>query len=405
KLGHSYSKEIHEILGRYTYELKELKSEELDGFFEKREFTGINVTIPYKETVIPYLDEINISASKIGAVNTIVNRNGKLTGYNTDYYGFKALIKHAGMDVSGCKVLILGSGGTSKTAFHVLNDLGAGKIVKVSRSERDGFITYEQAAEKEQDADFIVNTTPVGMFGKSDDTPIDLEPFKALKGVLDVIYNPINTKLVLKAKNMGIKASGGLFMLVEQAMRAAEFFLSESIPSDKTDEIYRKIRLLKGNISLVGMPGSGKSTLGKILAKELSMDFVDTDAEIVKAENREISDIFASDGEAYFRKIESETVALCSGRKNVIISTGGGAVLDPQNISNLKKNGVVIFLDRDPAEIRPTDDRPLGDTGDKILNLYKTRLPIYKEAADITVRVTGTPESLAEEIGRKLDAY
>ena len=405
KLGHSYSKEIHEMLGKYSYELKEIKGEELDRFFEERDFKGINVTIPYKETVIPYLDEVHESALKIGAVNTIVNRNGRLTGYNTDYFGCKALILHEKMDVSGAKVLILGTGGTSKTAYHVLKDLGAKEIIKVSRTANPPVISYEEAVSKHCDADIIVNTTPVGMFGRADAEPIDLEPFKSLKGVLDVIYNPINTKLILKAKEKGIKAAGGLYMLTEQAMRAAELFLSENIPAEKTDEIYRRIRLLKGNISLVGMPGSGKSTVGKILAGKLSMDLVDTDKLIVDKEKREIRDIFAGEGEAYFRRVESETVALCSERKNVIISTGGGAVLDRTNVRNLKKNGIVVFLDRDLSDIVPTDDRPLGNTEDKIKKLYEERLPIYREASDITVKVLGTPESLAEEIGRKLDAY
>ena len=262
KLTHSFSKEIHAKLADYDYELIELTEEEIAPFFEKRAFAAINVTIPYKQTVIPYLDSISPVAQRIGAVNTIVNKDGKLYGYNTDYYGMKALVERVGIDLNGRKVLILGTGGTSKTAQVLAADLGAGEVLTVSRKKTEAYITYEEAVCDHSDAQVIINTTPSGMYPNCEDKPIDIANFPKLEGVIDAVYNPLRTNLVLDAQERGIKAEGGLYMLVMQAVVAVEHFLDTAIPKETADRVFASIYASKENIVLTGMPGSGKSTVG-----------------------------------------------------------------------------------------------------------------------------------------------
>jgi shikimate dehydrogenase len=274
-----------------------------------KNFRAINVTIPYKRDVIPFLDFVSDTAKSINAVNTIVNKNGKLYGYNTDFYGMTELINREGIEIADKKVLILGSGGTSSTACAVVKALNAKSVYTVSRSGGDGRITYEQAYKEHSDADVIINTTPVGMYPNPDDMPIDLGKFKMLSGVVDAVYNPLRTKLVLEAKKRGIKATGGLYMLVAQAARAVELFLDSEIDPKKTEEVYRKIKAQKQNIVLIGMPSSGKSTIGEKLAKRIEFDFVDTDEIIVNRAKMPITEIFKSVGEQGFRKLESEIIA------------------------------------------------------------------------------------------------
>ena len=402
RLGHSFSKEIHEMLGRYKYELKEIPRDEVDAFLRKKDFRGINVTIPYKETVIPYLDSIDPAAEAIGAVNCIVNKEGKLYGYNTDFYGMKTLIERQGIDVKGKKVLILGTGGTSRTAKAVAESLGALKVYRVSRHPDEDEISYEEACMIHDDAALIINTTPVGMYPKNDAQPIELASFSGLEAVVDAIYNPLRTKLVLEAKSLGIKATGGLYMLVMQAVRAAEFFTGENVDISVGDKIYKKILSSKKNIVLTGMPGAGKSTVGRIIAKALDIPFYDTDALVVEREGREISEIFETDGEAYFREVEAKVVKEISQRIPAVISTGGGAILRDDSIESLMSNGEVFFLNREPETITPTDDRPLADSKDKVMALYQTRLPIYRRHCDREIIVENTPEEVAEAILKKL---
>ena len=397
RLGHSFSKVIHEDFGFYGYELKEIPRDGLDDFMVRREFKGINVTIPYKEEVIKHLDFIDEKAKAIGAVNTVVNKDGKLSGYNTDYFGLKSLLDENGFDLNGKKVLILGTGGTSKTAYAVCKDSGAAFLSKVSRSAKDGAITYEEAYEKHSDAEYIINTTPSGMYPNLDAKPIDLKRFKNLSGVADVIYNPGRTRLVIEAEEIGVKACSGLKMLVYQAVAACEFFIGKKVPAEKVEAIYNKLYDANNNIVLTGMPGSGKSTIGKILAKELKKTFVDTDALIVEKEKREIPDIFATDGEKYFRTVESEVIRECATLKNSIISTGGGAILNPENVKNLMANGTIFFLDRKPEDLVPTDDRPLANEKAKIMKLYEERLPIYNSTCDKKINAeVGIDETVKE---------
>ncbi|MCR4790137.1 MAG: hypothetical protein K5839_03550 [Treponemataceae bacterium] len=382
-LGHSFSKDIHNLIGDYQYELREIEPEKLDDFMKEKDFKAINVTIPYKQSVIPYLDKIDSAAEMIGAVNTIVNKDGILYGYNTDFYGMKSLIEKIGLEVKDKNVLILGTGGTSKTAKALVQSLGAKTVFKVSRhaDDEEGLISYDQALKKDQ-TNIIINTTPCGMFPKADCQPIELDSFSKLEGVIDAIYNPNCSNLILSAREKGLKAEGGLYMLVMQAVKAAEFFFDRKIDRLKADQIFNIILGRKENIVLVGMPACGKTSVGNQISKLLGKEIIDTDAQIVKKEGRAISEIFASEGEAYFRQLESQVIAEISQRTGIIISTGGGAVLNPLNVHNLKQNGKIYFIDRPLEQLMPTADRPTANDPEKIKNLFKVRHPIYEACAD-----------------------
>ena len=399
KLLHSFSKEIHAKLAPYDYELMELSENEIPSFFEQKDFRAINVTIPYKETVIPYLDSISEIAKRIGAVNTIVNKNGKLHGYNTDYYGMKALIEKIGIDLQGKKVLILGTGGTSKTAQAVAKDLGASEIFVVSRNKKEHCITYEEATNH-PDTEVILNTTPSGMYPHCDEKPIDISFFPCLQGVVDAVYNPLCTNLVLEAKRKGIKAEGGLYMLVMQAVVAVEKFLDTKIPKETADRVYHSILLSKENIVLTGMPGCGKSTVGKLLNID-GFQLIDTDLEIEKRCGCTIKELIAQKGEPYFRDLESEVIRVVSSNSSRIISTGGGAVLREENVDCLKRNGKLFFLNASVERLKASEDRPLSDTAEKLKNLYSKRLEIYQATADVVVPDRETPEEEAEYIVAK----
>ena len=402
KLGHSFSKEVHSLIADYEYELKELTETELDGFMKKAEFKAINVTIPYKEKVILYLDYIDEAAKFIGSVNTIVNNDGKLYGYNTDFYGMKAMILKSGIEFSGKKVLVLGSGGTSKTAFCVAKDLGAEQVFTVSRTEKENCITYEQVYKEHNDAQIIINTTPVGMFPNTDSTPLDLSLFNNLDGVIDSIYNPLKTALSIEAEKRGVKAVCGLYMLVAQAVLASEKFTGRNFDTTVIDRVYNEILKEKQNIVLIGMPASGKTTLGEFLAKKFARQFVDTDILITEKTGRTPSDIITKDGEAAFRIIESEVIKEISNSNSLIIATGGGAVLRNENVLNLKKNGAVIFIDREPDMLIATNDRPLSSNKEEIMKRYNERYELYCKAADFILFGEMSTEEKALMIERKL---
>lgn len=398
KLPHSFSKEIHEQLGYYQYSLKELRKEELRNFILQKKFKAINVTIPYKQDVIPLLDEISPDAQAIGAVNTIVNRDGVLYGYNTDFGGMKALIERAGVVMKYKKVLILGTGGTSLTARAVCERLGAKEILRVSRRECDDAITYEQAYAEHSDADVILNATPCGMYPRIFACPIEIDRFPRLSGVIDVIYNPLNTGLVLAAKEHGISAEGGLYMLVAQAILAAEHFLGKELDVVQlTNNIYDKIYFDKRNIVLSGMPASGKSTVGRIVAENLGRELIDIDSLIVEREG-EIAKIFAEKGEAHFRNLESEVIREVSALSGKVISLGGGAILRPENVRALRQNGEIFFIDRSPEYLIPTDDRPLADEKVKIYHLYEQRIDTYMNTADYIIDGDCEPDDVADSV-------
>ena len=398
-LGHSFSKEIHNRIADYDYILKEIEPDRLKDFITSREYRGLNVTIPYKQDVIAWLDEVDEAALDIGAVNTIVNRDGRLYGYNTDYLGMRELILSNGMDLQAATVLILGSGGTSKTAYKVAESLGAKQIIKVSRHPKNGEITYEEAYRDYSYADAIINTTPCGMYPDTEGCPIDVSRFTNLRAVVDAIYNPLNTRLVLSARQRGIKASGGLYMLVAQAVKASELFFDTTYAPAVMKSIFGSMEGQKKNIVLIGMPGSGKSTVGKALKDRLNREFIDSDAEIVKRAGIEIPRIFSEYGEVYFRKLESEVISDLSKRTGIVIATGGGAILNDKNVEELKKNGELIWLNRPIDSIIPTEDRPLSNDRDKLIKLYTVREPIYRAAADREIDACDSIEGIVERIG------
>ncbi|MCH5170988.1 MAG: AAA family ATPase [Oscillospiraceae bacterium] len=401
KLPHSFSKIIHEKIGDYSYELVELTEDELPDFMEKRDFKAINVTIPYKEAVIPYLYELSDTAKEIGAVNTVVNRDGKLYGYNTDFYGMTALIKKNNIEFSGKKVAVLGTGGTSKTAAAVAKSLGAQTVIKVSRKTAEGTVTYDELYENHSDTSIIINTTPVGMFPEIFASPINVEKFSSLSGVIDAVYNPLETKLVADAKNKGIPAESGLYMLVGQAIRAYEIFMDKTADGNLLDNIFECVKSEKQNIVLIGMPGSGKTTIGQAVAKKLGRYLIDTDIEIKKEIKTEISDFFGEYGEEKFRDIETDVIKKIAKLSGVVIATGGGAILRQENIEALKMNGVLYFLDRPLEQIVPTSDRPTASSIDALKKRYNERYGIYSSCADKRIVVTGIVEDAVTQIERE----
>lgn len=405
KLSHSFSKEIHNALTDYDYQLLELKREELKTFFTERSFKAINVTIPYKLDVIPYLDWISDEARAINAVNTIVNRNGRLYGYNTDFYGLKGLIERKVKSFKGKTVAILGSGGTSNTAFAVANSLEAEKVIKVSRKKQEGYITYDELYESYSNCEIIINTTPCGMYPKAGVAAVDVNNFPNIEAVFDAVYNPLKSKLILDAEKKGIIADGGLYMLVSQAAYAVEKFIDTTVSLEKIEEVFNKIYKDKMNVVLIGMPASGKSSVGKELEKLLSKSFVDSD--IVLSENAEktISEIFSEYGEAYFRELEKDTIKNISSENSHIIATGGGAILNYENIENLKSNGRIYFLDRPLSMLLTTDDRPLSSNRADLEKRYNERYELYRKYADVIIDGSGCVKEVAKRIEADFNGY
>lgn len=396
-LKHSFSTEIHNALAPYPFELKEISPEEIDAFMVARPFKATTVTIPYKQTVIPHLHYISDIAKDIGAVNTVVNRDGKLYGYNTDFGGMVALIERAGIDLNGKKVLILGTGGTCRTAKAVAKHLGAATILTVGRDEGD--LTYAQAATH-KDTDILINTTPCGMFGNAKGMAIDPALFPNLTGVVDVVYNPLRTPLVLAAQKRGIPAVAGLYMLVMQAVLASEHFLDTTYDPAITEKVYRKIKKEKENIVLTGMPGCGKTTIGKLLAEKLNRPFFDIDQQITKVTGQTPATIIATQGEAAFRDIEATVICDISTKNGTVIATGGGAVLREENIDNLRSNGKIFFLNRSLALLTPTADRPLSADREALQKRFEERYPIYLATADAVISDDGQPSDVAAMVER-----
>ena len=383
KLGHSYSPLIHSMLGSYEYSLFEIEPYELEVFLNQRDLTGCNVTIPYKKDVIAYLDELTPVAQKLGAVNTIVrNSSGKLIGHNTDYFGFLSLLQKSNIPVSGKKALVLGSGGASNTVVHVLKEQGA-DVVVISRS---GPNNYENI-HIHRDASVIINTTPVGMYPNAGIAPISLDVFDQLSGVIDVIYNPSKTKLLLDAQERNIPCVNGLWMLVAQAKEAAEWFSGNKIPDNQIYYIYRMLNAQMRNLILIGMPGCGKSSIASLLAEKMSRSIFDSDTKVQQISGREIPEIITSDGEYAFRQIESQALYSLGQMSGIILATGGGCVTIPENESLLRQNGVIFWIQRDISKL-PIDGRPLSQTN-KLSELYRTREPLYRKFSDFTVSNNG----------------
>lgn len=392
KLGHSYSPQIHSYIGDYPYTLFEKEPEEVADFVLHGDYTGMNVTIPYKKDVIPYLDELSPAAQKMASVNTIVRRkDGTLFGHNTDYFGFTSMVLRSGIQVSGKKVLVLGSGGTSNTAVKALTDLGATVII-ISRSGENNYANLHL----HDDTSVIVNTTPVGMYPKTGVSPVDLKQFPKLEGVLDVIYNPARTQLLLDAEKMGLPCENGLWMLVAQAKEAAEYFTDAPISDDVIAKIHRKLSSQMQNIVLIGMPGCGKSTVASALAAKLGRKAVDADAEIVRIAGKSIPDIFAQDGEEVFRAWETKVLAELGKQSGLIIATGGGCVTRDRNYPLLHQNGNVFWLHRD-ISLLPTEGRPLSQQN-KLTDLYAARNPLYDRFSDCFIDNNGSLEETVSAI-------
>ena len=400
KLSHSFSKEIHEALTDYTYEIRELTPDEVVPFLASREFKGINVTIPYKEKVIPHLDEISDAARLMGAVNTIKRVGGRLIGDNTDFYGMSEMIRRAGISLSGKKVLILGTGGTAKTSRAVAKAMGAREIVTVSRTVSDTTATYDEAVTIHSDTEILINTTPVGMYPNTDAAPIDISCFSNLSGVIDAIYNPLRTRLILDAIKRGIPAVGGLMMLILQAARAAEIFLGKKLDEENVEKVIKNIFESKENIVLIGMPGCGKSTIGAELAALTGREIIDTDALIEKIAGKHPADIIRESGEDAFRDIETQATREVAKRSGIIIATGGGIIKRNENIPLLRQNGRIIYLNCPVDELPVTPDRPLSSSRAAIEKLFLTRNLLYTLAANATVNVShkNQPQDTAKEI-------
>ncbi len=399
-LTHSFSKIIHGELAPYDYELREIPVGELDAFMTARDFKAINVTIPYKQDVIPYLKEVEEMAAAIGAVNTIVNRDGQLYGYNTDFGGMAALIRRSGIEMTGKKVLILGSGGTSNTAMAVARHLGAGEVYKVSRTGKGGALTYEEVKEAHLDAQILINTTPRGMFSRDKGMAVDPILFPHLAGAVDAVYNPLRSEFILAARKRGARAVGGLYMLVAQAVLASEIFLDNPYPEDTIERIYRKIKAHKENVVLTGMPGSGKSTVGKLLAEKMGRPYLDVDDLVTEKTGRTPAEIISAEGEAAFRDIESEVISELAMETGAVIATGGGAVLRDENVDALRMNGKLFFLDRPLELLLPTEDRPLTSTKEAIVARYNERYDRYISTADVVIANDGTPQQVAALVER-----
>ena len=394
KLSHSLSPQIHAHFGSYPYELFCREPEELDAFFADKSLKAYNVTIPYKVEAYKHCDVLSDTAKKIGSVNTVVRRaDGTLYGDNTDYFGFDYMSKSCGADYNGKKVLVLGSGGASLTVCTVANDCGAREIIVVSRS---GENNYENISDH-YDADIVVNTTPVGMYPNNGERLIDLDKFTGVECVLDLIYNPCKTRLLLDADELGIPNANGLTMLVAQALRSAEQFVDAKLGDETIDRVYNAVLSEQKNIVLIGMPGCGKSTVGKILAKKLGRELVDTDEEIVKADGRTIPEIFSGEGEQFFRSIETDVCKSVGKKLFGVIATGGGAVVRKENRDALKQNGTVIYLKKDISQLS-VDGRPLSKNVESVKKLYDERKEIYEAFADFAVEVSSDAEVTAERV-------
>lgn len=392
-LRHSYSPQIHALLGDYEYRLFEVEPQDLEAFLKKREFGGINVTIPYKKDVLPYLSGISDNAKRIGAVNTIiVKEDGGLYGDNTDYDGFLCLVQKSGFQVKGKKALVLGTGGASLPISAVLSDLGAREVVFISRSGENNY----QNLSRHADADLIVNTTPVGMYPNNLKAPLSLSEFPNLSGVLDIVYNPQKTKLILDAERLGIPAYSGLLMLVAQGKRAAELFLGHDIPDSETDRIFKKLSTEMQNIVLVGMPGCGKTTVGKALAEQLNRPFFDADEEILKRTGKSAEAWIEACGEAMFRQKETEVLESLCKQSGTVIATGGGAVTVLENADILRQNSIVFFINRDVSAL-PVEGRPLSKAT-ALSEMYEVRLPLYRGVCDYEIAADDGVDAVVRRI-------
>lgn len=405
-LKHSFSKEIHEYFGNHEYELYE--TNDLDSFFSSVPFAGVNVTIPYKEVVLPYLNELDISVVKTGNVNTIVRKNGQLIGYNTDIDGFLGLIDFHQVDLSEKKVLVIGNGGASKTVSAACRDRNVAVVTKICRHPSGDNEIHFNSIDLVKDYDIIVNTTPIGMYPNNEEAvPIDLKVFRRASFAIDLIYNPLRTLFLLEAHKLGMKTMNGLYMLLMQAKKAHELFMEQIISDSVINQLYRELQIRHHNIVLVGLPLSGKSKIARILHDTTGMPVIDTDTMIEQDQRQSVTEIFQQHGESYFRSLESKLIEEIYKNQYQIISTGGGMIEDEQLMTRLKQNGVILFLDKDPNKIasHQIHNRPLIQTPQDVFRLNDRRRPLYQQYQDISVGVEASTDILLREIEDKLNEY
>ncbi len=397
KLGHSYSPAIHSRLAGYNYQLYEREPEQLESFLRKGGLSGMNVTIPYKKAVVPFLDSLSPAAGALGSVNTILRReDGSLFGDNTDLYGFLSTVRRSGVDPAGRKALVLGSGGASVTVCEALRQLGAGEVRVISRSGEDNY----RNISRHHDAEIIVNATPVGMYPGNGESPLDLSPFSRLLGVFDLIYNPERTALLLQAEELGIPAFGGLHMLVAQAKRSCEIFTGRDIPDGRIDEIREELSRQMRNIVIIGMPGSGKSTIAGLLGERLGRQVLDSDQLVEQLAGRSIPEIFSLEGEEGFRRRETEALRQLGGLSGAVIATGGGCVTRKENYPLLHQNGRIVWITRGTEKL-PREGRPISQRSD-LDELFAQREPLYRRFADCVASNDGSPEQTVEQIIKEL---
>lgn len=391
KLSHSYSPQIHALLGNYEYKLFEKAPEEVENFLKNGDWDAMNVTIPYKRVAAALCDVLSDTAKALGSANTLVRKNGMIYGYNTDYFGFMTMVKKSGIDPAGKKALVLGSGGASVTAIAVMKELGA-DVTVISRSGENNYTNLY----KHRDARVIVNTTPLGMYPKNGVQAVDLKDFPECEGVLDMIYNPLRTKLILQAEELGISNISGLSMLVAQAKRSSELFTDTSIDDGAIDRIEKKLTAELRNIILIGMPGCGKSEISRSLSRKLGRPVIEADAEIEKKAGKTIPEIFKDSGEEVFRCIESEVLSEAGKQSGRIISTGGGCVTVPENYPLLHQNGIIIWLQRD-ISVLPTNGRPISQAN-SLESIFEKRRPMYQSFADVSIDNNGSLDETVDKI-------
>lgn len=399
KLGHSYSPQIHKFLGDYSYDLFEREPEELDEFFANPPFDAMNVTIPYKETVIKYCAEISHAAKKIGSVNTIVRKDGKYYGDNTDYYGFEFILDSVCDDVKGKKVMVVGSGGAAKTAVAVISDRGGIPVVITIEDN-----TPENMKKHHLDTDVIVNATPVGMYPHNLKSPIVLDDYKNVQAVVDVVYNPSKTQLILDAERLGIPCVNGLYMLVAQAEKASAIFKGETTWESKTASIVSELELEMKNIVFVGMPGCGKSTIGRKIAEKLGRKFKDADDEVLTFSGKTPAEIITNEGEPAFRKVETEVLKELCKQSAYVVSTGGGCVTVDENFDAVRQNAVVVWIKR-PLEALSTEGRPLSKSPEEIRKMYDFRAPRYEKISDIVIENTKPVNEVVEDVLKAVERF
>jgi len=405
-LKHSFSKEIHALFGNHEYEL--IETDDLASFFHSALFAGINVTIPYKEAVLPYLNRLDESVNSSGNVNCIVRKNNELIGYNTDYYGFIELLDRNHVDFVDKKILILGNGGASKTVKSVCEHKKATVITKICRHPNGADEIPFNSIDMVNDYDIIVNTTPIGMYPNNEDSlPIDLKMLKKVTIAIDLVYNPIRTNFLLEAQKLGLKTINGLYMLVMQAKKAHELFFDTYISSDLSSFVYHQLLVNHQNIVLVGLPLSGKTKIARILHDKTGKPVIDTDALIEQEQNITVSEIFSQYGESYFRNLESDLIQRIFQNQNQIISTGGGMIENHQIMNRLRQNGVILFLDKDPGKIasHQIHHRPLIQSPQDVFRISERRRPLYLQYQDITIHVDSSTDTLIQEIEDKLNEY